>query len=72
MGPVLNHLVGRMITKDTPIKHYLIAVDAPEGTVFTVYGEDPVNRNRFELDPAWVLTPDDRHPADRVEKAPDK
>ena len=51
-----------MITKDTSLRRYLIAVAAPEGVVFTVYAEDPENRIRFQQnivrviqdpDPAW-------------------
>ena len=45
-----------MITKDTPICRYLLAVDAPEGSVFTVYTEDLENKIRFQQTIVWVST----------------
>ena len=54
-----------MPTKDTPIKRHIIAVDAPVGTVFTVYGEDPENRIRFQLNIAWTSAPYYNPPARR-------
>ena len=48
-----------MITKDTPIKRHIIAIDAPEGSVFTVYAEDPENRIRFQQNIVWVSGPFD-------------
>lgn len=59
-----------MITKDTPMKRHLIAVDAPEGTVFTVYGEDPDNRIRFQLNIAWTSAPYDPPGARQSEDPP--
>ena len=44
-----------MITKDTPIHRHLIAVDAPVGSVFTVYAEDPGNRIRFQQNIVQVI-----------------